>query len=212
MPCRRRQRSSPERETSGFRSSRTRTSRSSRGNSRVLRRDTSTASWVGVSVFCSLCGVWLRSWTLSRFRHFHTVCSEILYRSPGPKPARRSPGSPPAPSAASSPACEERSACSSSAPNLAQDGACHEQRPPARVYVIIRDGTPSRWSGLKVRLDCHIRRLGMPCAADLGIPVAKSIFIRLLKRSPRAAAFWQRSRLLAAARGSKMRRLAQMSR
>jgi hypothetical protein len=36
--------------------------------------------------------------------------------------------------------------CSSPVPNLAQDGACHEQGPPARVYVIIRDGTCNRFA------------------------------------------------------------------
>ena len=66
---------------------------------------------------------------------------------PEATPARRSPGSLRGSLASSSPAGEERSACSPPVPNLAEDGACHEQRPSARVYVIIRDGTVrfSRW-------------------------------------------------------------------
>ncbi|WP_277021108.1 hypothetical protein, partial [Paracoccus hibiscisoli] len=31
-------------------------------------------------------------------------------------------------------------------PKLAQDRSCHEERGPARVYVIIRDRTPRPWS------------------------------------------------------------------
>ena len=52
-PCRRRQRSNPERETFGFRNSRTTQRRSSSGSSSVLRSDTATASCAGVSVDCS---------------------------------------------------------------------------------------------------------------------------------------------------------------
>ena len=42
-----------------------------------LRNSTAIVSCAGVSVVCSRCGVWLRSWTLSRLRHFQIVCSEI---------------------------------------------------------------------------------------------------------------------------------------
>jgi hypothetical protein len=80
-PCRRGQRSSPERETSGFRNSRTTARRSSSDTNSVFRRATVTASCAGVRVVCNRCAVWLRSCTLSRLRHFQTVCSEIPYRS-----------------------------------------------------------------------------------------------------------------------------------
>ena len=80
MPCRRGHRSSPERETSGFRNPRITASRSSRDTGSVLRRATATASCAGVSVVCSRCAMWLRSFTLSRLRHFHTVCSVVPYR------------------------------------------------------------------------------------------------------------------------------------
>jgi predicted alpha-1,6-mannanase (GH76 family) len=43
------------------------------------------------------------------------------------------------------PACEEKSASRIPIPNLAQNRSCHEKRRSARVYVIIRDGTPNAW-------------------------------------------------------------------
>ena len=51
------------------------------GSRSIVRSAMATASCAGVSVVCSLCGVWLRSWTSSRLRHFQTVCSETPCRS-----------------------------------------------------------------------------------------------------------------------------------
>ena len=69
-----------ERDTSGFRNSRTTASRSSSDTRNVLRRTTATASCAGVSVVCSRCGVWLRSCTESRCFHLETVCSVVPNR------------------------------------------------------------------------------------------------------------------------------------
>ena len=74
ISCRRRQRSRPERATSGVRNSRTTAGRSSIDTSSVLRRTTATASCAAVKVVCNRCGVWLRSCTLSRCFHLYMVC------------------------------------------------------------------------------------------------------------------------------------------
>jgi hypothetical protein len=106
-PCRRRQRSSPERETSGFRNSRTTASRSSSDTSSVLRKATATASCAGVWSFAvgALCGC----------GHLHyRACATstlsvrlCLTAPPEPKQARHSVEYPPALWVSSSPGYED---------------------------------------------------------------------------------------------------------
>lgn len=72
-------------------------------------------------------------------------------RPPRPMPVLCLPGSQRRSLASSSPACAKRSACSHLLPNFTQDRSCHEQGRPARVYVIIRDGTHTRRSNDPLR-------------------------------------------------------------
>ena len=143
-PWRRRQRSSPQRETCGLRNSRT-ASRSSSGKSKALRRATATACLAQASA-SSASGAACGS---GRGRRRDPAISRPSARRsrsarPPARPVRCSPGSRPGSSVSWSPACAEKSACFHPLPNLAQDRPCHEEGRPARVYVIIRDGTARR--------------------------------------------------------------------
>ena len=80
-PCRRRQRSRPERDIAGFRNSRTTANRSSSDTGHVLRSASPpqpVALWSGWSEDD---GGGLRCLTLSRLRHFQTACSVVAWRS-----------------------------------------------------------------------------------------------------------------------------------
>jgi hypothetical protein len=82
---------------------------------------------------------------------------------------RHWPGSPPAPSASWSLACEDGSASSHPVPfggktvhwtvfcpaALPQNRSCHEKRGLPRVYVIIRDGTTTAMELQDVKLNCQ---------------------------------------------------------
>ena len=79
-PCRRRQGSRPERDIAGFRNSRATAKRSSSDSRHVLRSASPpqpVALWSGWSED----GGGLRCLTLSRLRHFQTVCSVVAWRS-----------------------------------------------------------------------------------------------------------------------------------
>jgi len=93
----------------------------------------------GANVVCNRCGVWLRSWTPSRLRHFRTVCSLTPQRS-----ATIHAGSALAWIAAPTFGVVVACLCKETSmlepvPNLAQDRSCQEQGSATRVYVTIRD-------------------------------------------------------------------------
>ena len=147
-PCRRRQRSRPERDTSGFRNSRTTASRSSLDTSNVLHRTTATASRGAVSVVCSQSGCGCGQEPCRDA----SICRRSA-RSSRTAPPRLTqapcwPGLPPAPLASSSPACEDGSTFPNPASNVPQVRSCHEKRRAPRVYVI--------------NLRCSSRPLAMP--------------------------------------------------
>ena len=122
-PCRRRQRSRPDRDTCGLIDSLTTANRSSSYTSSVLRNTTATASCARVSVVCRR--------------------SVRLHRTVRPRQRRIQcwPERPPALLASSSPDCEDGSTCLHPVLNVPQDRSCHEKNRATRVYVIIRDGT-----------------------------------------------------------------------
>lgn len=78
-------------------------------------------------------------------KRFAPSCRTVL---PDATSARRWPESPPAPSAWSSPACEDESAWSPPVPNIPQHRSCHEESRSPRGDVIIRDGTISYRAGV----------------------------------------------------------------